>query len=150
MTPVPLPSKFCEELARPTNASAKFCQTVRPVESAPSSTLLSSAGTTWSATQSAYPTRNGVAALLGVPADNVRVVFVRGAGCCGINGADTVSFDAALLSQAVGQPVRAYRWATGFERGTVKTVLEAGLRYEIDLGPNRPPAGYFFTALVPP
>jgi nicotinate dehydrogenase subunit B len=33
-------------------------------------------------------------------------VFTRGAGCYGINGADTVSFDAALLSQAVGKPVR--------------------------------------------
>jgi CO/xanthine dehydrogenase Mo-binding subunit len=65
-----------------------------------------SKATVWSPTQSAYPTRSGVAMLLGVPADNVRVVFVRGAGCYGINGADTVSYDAALLSQAVGKPVR--------------------------------------------
>jgi nicotinate dehydrogenase subunit B len=62
--------------------------------------------TVWSPTQSAYPTRAGVAALLGVPVDNVRVVFTRGAGCYGINGADTVSYDAALLSQAAARPVR--------------------------------------------
>src|SRR5262249_5748290 len=62
--------------------------------------------TVWSPTQSAYPTRSGVALLLGLQPDNVRVVFVRGAGCYGINGADTVSYDAALLSQAVGKPVR--------------------------------------------
>lgn len=62
--------------------------------------------TVWSATQSAYPTRSGVALLLGVPLENVRVIFTRGAGCYGINGADTVSYDAALLSQAVGKPVR--------------------------------------------
>ena len=62
--------------------------------------------TVWSATQSAYPTRSGVALLLGVPPDNVRVIFTRGSGCYGINGADTVSYDAALLSQAVGKPVR--------------------------------------------
>jgi len=62
--------------------------------------------TVWSATQSAYPTRSGIALLLGLPADNVRVVFVRGSGCYGINGADTVSYDAALLSHAVGRPVR--------------------------------------------
>jgi len=62
--------------------------------------------TVWSPTQSAYPTRNGVAAVLGLAPDNVRVVFVRGAGCYGINGADTVSYDAAILSQAVGRPVR--------------------------------------------
>jgi|KBSSwiStaDraftv2_1062776.scaffolds.fasta_scaffold80134_2 CO/xanthine dehydrogenase Mo-binding subunit len=62
--------------------------------------------TVWSPTQSAYPTRSGVALLTGLPLDNVRVVFTRGSGCYGINGADTVSFDAALLSQAVGKPVR--------------------------------------------
>ena len=62
--------------------------------------------TVWSPTQSAYPTRNGVAMLLGLPQDSVHVIFVRGAGCYGINGADTVSYDAALLSQAAGRPVR--------------------------------------------
>jgi len=62
--------------------------------------------TVWSPTQSAYPTRAGVAALLGLQPDDVRVVFTRGAGCYGLNGADTVSFDAALLSQGVGRPVR--------------------------------------------
>jgi CO/xanthine dehydrogenase Mo-binding subunit len=62
--------------------------------------------TIWSPTQSAYPTRSGVAMLLGIPVDNIRVVFTRGAGCYGINGADTVSYDAALLSQAVAKPVR--------------------------------------------
>jgi CO/xanthine dehydrogenase Mo-binding subunit len=36
----------------------------------------------------------------------VRVIYKRGSGCYGLNGADAVSFDAALLSQAVGKPVR--------------------------------------------
>jgi nicotinate dehydrogenase subunit B len=62
--------------------------------------------TIWSSTQSAYPTRSGVAMLLGLRPDNVRVVFTRGSGCYGINGADTVAYDAALMSQAVGKPVR--------------------------------------------
>src|SRR4029077_1627997 len=62
--------------------------------------------TVWSPTQSVYPTRKGVATLLGVTVDDVRVIFVRGSGCYGLNGADTVSFDAALLSQAVHRPVR--------------------------------------------
>ena len=44
--------------------------------------------------------------LLGLQPENVRVIFTRGSGCYGINGADTVSYDAALLSQAVGKPVR--------------------------------------------
>jgi len=62
--------------------------------------------TVWSSTQSVYPTRSGVAKLLGIPLDSVRVIFTRGAGCYGLNGADTVSYDAALLSHAVGRPVR--------------------------------------------
>ena len=62
--------------------------------------------TVWSSTQSAYPLRSTVAILLGLRPDNVRVVFTAGSGCYGINGADTVAYDAALLSQAVGRPVR--------------------------------------------
>ncbi len=62
--------------------------------------------TVWSPTQSAYPTRSIVAKLLGLPVDSVRVIYRRGSGCYGLNGADAVSFDAALLSQAVGKPVR--------------------------------------------
>jgi CO/xanthine dehydrogenase Mo-binding subunit len=60
----------------------------------------------WSATQGVYPQRDSVAMLLGIPNTNVRVIFVEGSGCYGLNGNDSVSFDAALLSQAVGQPVR--------------------------------------------
>ena len=62
--------------------------------------------TLWSATQSAYPTRNTSAMLLGLKPESIRVIYVRGAGCYGLNGADTVTYDAALLSQAVGRPVR--------------------------------------------
>jgi CO/xanthine dehydrogenase Mo-binding subunit len=62
--------------------------------------------TVYSATQSAYPTRSIVAKLLDRPIDKVRVIYVRGSGCYGLNGADAVSFDAALLSEAVGRPVR--------------------------------------------
>jgi CO/xanthine dehydrogenase Mo-binding subunit len=62
--------------------------------------------TVWSATQSVYPTRNTTAMLLGLRPEAIRVIYTRGAGCYGINGADTVSYDAALLSQAVGRPVR--------------------------------------------
>ena len=62
--------------------------------------------TIWSSTQAAYPLRSATARLLGLRSENVRVVFMRGSGCYGINGADTVAYDAALLSQAVGRPVR--------------------------------------------
>ena len=60
----------------------------------------------WSSTQAVHPLKSSVARILGVPAESVRVTYVMGSGCYGINGADTVSYDAALLSQAVGRPVR--------------------------------------------
>ncbi|HVV44776.1 MAG TPA: molybdopterin cofactor-binding domain-containing protein [Bryobacteraceae bacterium] len=62
--------------------------------------------TVWSPTQSPYPTRSCIAKILNVPLENVHVIFTRGSGCYGLNGADAVSFDAAVLSQAVGKPVR--------------------------------------------
>jgi CO/xanthine dehydrogenase Mo-binding subunit len=62
--------------------------------------------TLWSPTQSVYPTRSCVAMLTGLNIESVRVIFVRGSGCYGLNGADAASFDAAILSQAVGRPVR--------------------------------------------
>jgi nicotinate dehydrogenase subunit B len=62
--------------------------------------------TVWSATQSAYPTRNVIAMILSLPPDSVRVIYTRGSGCYGLNGADAASFEAAVLSQAAGAPVR--------------------------------------------
>jgi CO/xanthine dehydrogenase Mo-binding subunit len=62
--------------------------------------------TVWSPTQSVYPTRSCIAKILNVPLENVRVIFRRGSGGYGLNGADAVSFEAAVLSQAIGKPVR--------------------------------------------
>ena len=62
--------------------------------------------TVWSPTQGVYPQRDSCAMLLGMKPEQVKVIYTRGSGCYGINGADTVSYDAALLSQAVGRPVR--------------------------------------------
>jgi CO/xanthine dehydrogenase Mo-binding subunit len=62
--------------------------------------------TLWSPTQAVYPLRRTLSMLLGLPEESVHVVYRLGSGCYGLNGADTVSYDAALLSQAVGRPVR--------------------------------------------
>jgi nicotinate dehydrogenase subunit B len=62
--------------------------------------------TIYSPTQGVWPVRNSTAILLGLKPENVHVSFRRGSGCYGLNGADTVTYDAALLSQAVGKPVR--------------------------------------------
>ena len=62
--------------------------------------------TLWSPTQAVWYQRSSAAMLLGLKPENVHVIFRRGSGCYGLNGADTVTYDAALLSQAVGKPVR--------------------------------------------
>ena len=62
--------------------------------------------TVWSPTQGVWHQRATLAMLLGLKPESVRVIFKRGSGCYGINGADAVTYDAALLSQAVGKPVR--------------------------------------------
>jgi nicotinate dehydrogenase subunit B len=60
----------------------------------------------WSCTQGVYGMRTILANLLRIPAANIEVIFVEGSGCYGHNGGDPVTQDAALLSQAVGKPVR--------------------------------------------
>jgi len=62
--------------------------------------------TIWSATQAVFPLRSSAAMVLGLRAQDVHVIFKMGSGCYGCNSADTVSYDAAILSQAVGKPVR--------------------------------------------
>jgi CO/xanthine dehydrogenase Mo-binding subunit len=62
--------------------------------------------TIYSPSQAVYPLRSTLATLLGMPQESVHVIFKMASGCYGINGADTVSYDAALLSQAAGKPVR--------------------------------------------
>ena len=64
------------------------------------------AATIYSSTQAVYALRSTMATMLGLKPENVRIVFRMGPGCYGVNGADTVSYDAALMSQAVDRPVR--------------------------------------------
>ncbi len=62
--------------------------------------------TIYSATQAVWYQRSTSAMILGLKPENIHVAFRRGSGCYGLNGADTVTYDAAILSQAVGKPVR--------------------------------------------
>ncbi|MCC6313336.1 MAG: molybdopterin-dependent oxidoreductase, partial [Thermomicrobiales bacterium] len=62
--------------------------------------------TVYSSTQGVYPLRGALAQLLGLKAEQVRVIYVEGAGCYGHNGFDDCAGDATLLSQAVKKPVR--------------------------------------------
>jgi nicotinate dehydrogenase subunit B len=62
--------------------------------------------TVWSSTQGVYQLRGALATLLGLPGPNVHVQYVEGSGCYGLNAADASAMDAAIMSQAIGKPVR--------------------------------------------
>lgn len=60
----------------------------------------------WSGSQNPHMLRADLARLLDLPEHQVEVVRHEAAGCYGRNCADDVGADAALLSRAVGRPVR--------------------------------------------
>jgi CO/xanthine dehydrogenase Mo-binding subunit len=62
--------------------------------------------TVWSGTQKTHALKEGMAQLLGVPPASVQVVWVSDAGSYGRGGLEESAAAAALLSKAVGKPVR--------------------------------------------
>ena len=72
--------------------------------------------TIWTASQATHKFREAFAAFLGLPQASVRLIYLDGAGCYGMNGHDDAAADAALLSRAVGRPVRV-QWMREDEHG---------------------------------
>jgi CO/xanthine dehydrogenase Mo-binding subunit len=72
--------------------------------------------TVWSASQATHRFRETIAKALALPKDAVRVVYLDGSGCYGMNGHDDAAADAALLSKAVARPVRV-QWSRQDELG---------------------------------
>ncbi len=62
--------------------------------------------TIWASTPGPYPLRGAIAELLQLPAENVHLLHVEGAGSYGQNGSDDAAADAAILSREIGRPVR--------------------------------------------
>jgi CO/xanthine dehydrogenase Mo-binding subunit len=61
----------------------------------------------WTHSQGVYLLRADLAIVLKLPADNITVEHMEGAGCYGHNAADDVALDAVLLAKAAGgRPVR--------------------------------------------
>ncbi len=60
----------------------------------------------WTSSQGVFPLRGALAELLKMPPEQVQVIHAEGAGSYGHNGSDDAAADAAVLSQAMGQPVR--------------------------------------------
>ena len=85
--------------------------------------------TVWSASQATHRFRETIAKALALPKDAVRVVYLDGAGCYGMNGHDDAATDAALMSKAVGRPVRVQWSRAGRARlGSEGAAAAAGTR----------------------
>ncbi len=62
--------------------------------------------TCWSGTQKSHFVQQGLAAILEMPVEKVRVIWKTGPGSYGRSDADDAAMDAAVLAKAVGKPVR--------------------------------------------
>jgi nicotinate dehydrogenase subunit B len=62
--------------------------------------------TIWTGTQGPFRTRDAIAKMLSMPPKNVHLLYREGSGSYGRLESDDVAEDAALMSRAVGKPVR--------------------------------------------
>jgi CO/xanthine dehydrogenase Mo-binding subunit len=72
--------------------------------------------TIWTASQGTHGNRATFARFLSLPPERVRLIYVEGAGCYGMNGHEDAAADAAIISRAVGRPVRV-QWSREDEHG---------------------------------
>ena len=72
--------------------------------------------TSWSSSQATHDLRKQLAQMFGIAPDNVRCLFMEGAGCYGRNGHEDAAADAAMLAKAAGKPVRV-QWSRADEHG---------------------------------
>lgn len=72
--------------------------------------------TVWTASQGTHGNQGTFARFLKLPKDKVRMIYLEGSGCYGMNGHEDAAADAAIISQAVGRPVRV-QWSREDEHG---------------------------------
>jgi CO/xanthine dehydrogenase Mo-binding subunit len=88
--------------------------------------------TVWTSSQATHSMQHELSAITGLPKEAIRLVFVEGAGCYGRNGTEDAAADAALITQAIGKPVRV-QWSRADETARAPKSpprsmdLEAGL-----------------------
>ena len=104
--------------------------------------------TVWSGTQNPFPLRTELARLLDLQESQITIERYEAAGCYGRNCADDVSADAALLSRAVGAPVRVQLTRMqehAWEPKGAAQVMDVRGGLDLDGGP----AGYDFETRYP-
>ena len=72
--------------------------------------------TVWTASQGTHGNQGTFARFLGLPKEKVRLIYLEGSGCYGMNGHEDAAADAAILSRAAGRPVRV-QWTREDELG---------------------------------
>ena len=87
----------------------------------------------WTHSQGVYLLRTDLALVLRLPAENITVEHMEGAGCYGHNGADDVALDAVLLAKAAaGRPVRV-QWSRADEMSHAPFGAAMTIEIEADL-----------------
>jgi len=74
------------------------------------------AATIWTASQGMHGNQVTYARFLGLSKDKVRLIYLEGSGCYGMNGHEDAAAEAAILSRAIGRPVRV-QWSRADELG---------------------------------
>jgi CO/xanthine dehydrogenase Mo-binding subunit len=87
----------------------------------------------WTHSQGVYLLRADLALVLKLPAENITVEHMEGAGCYGHNAADDVALDAVLLARAArGRPVRV-QWSRADEMTHAPFGAAMAIEIEADL-----------------
>jgi CO/xanthine dehydrogenase Mo-binding subunit len=90
----------------------------------------------WTHSQGVYLLRADLALVLKLPAENITVEHMEGAGCYGHNAADDVALDAVLLAKAAaGRPVRVL-WSREDEMSQAPFGAAMAIEIEADLDAN--------------
>jgi CO/xanthine dehydrogenase Mo-binding subunit len=96
----------------------------------------------WTHSQGVYLLRADLAIVLELPAENIVVEHMEGAGCYGHNAADDVALDAVLLAKAAGgRPVRV-QWSRHDEMSHAPFGAAMAIEIEADLDANSEIVGW--------
>ena len=96
----------------------------------------------WTHSQGVYLLRADLAIVLKLPAENIVVEHLEGAGCYGHNAADDVALDAVLLAKAAGgRPVRV-QWSRHDEMAHAPFGAAMAIEIEADLDADNEVVGW--------
>ncbi|MET4801569.1 molybdopterin cofactor-binding domain-containing protein [Bradyrhizobium sp. LB11.1] len=96
----------------------------------------------WTHSQGVYLLRADLAIVLELPAENIVVEHMEGAGCYGHNAADDVALDAVLLAKAAGgRPVRV-QWSRHDEMSHAPFGAAMAIEIEAELDANNEIVGW--------